>query len=163
SLGELTRSRHHKFGNTVFHLEPNVKDGPGGLRDYNITCWLALISAMDKLQRWPDAKMLVPHSSRRAIDSALQFQVSVRCFLHFRHGRHDNTLTWETQDEAAAAKIGVPDLETALTADWMRVYFRHARAVHRATEQMLQEIPAAWSSLSRHFESWRSRISTEDF
>src|SRR5215468_2046501 len=54
NLGELTRSRHHKFGNTVFHLEPNVKDGPGGLRDYNVTYWLALLSAMEKLQQWPD-------------------------------------------------------------------------------------------------------------
>ncbi|HYL69006.1 MAG TPA: hypothetical protein VEX69_07565, partial [Candidatus Limnocylindria bacterium] len=40
-LAELTRSRHAKFGRTVFHLEPNVKDGPGGLRDYNVACWLA--------------------------------------------------------------------------------------------------------------------------
>ena len=55
NLGEITRSRHHKFGNTVFHLEPNVKDGPGGLRDYNVACWLALISAMEKLKMWPDA------------------------------------------------------------------------------------------------------------
>src|SRR5713101_1777247 len=44
NLGEITRSRHHKFANTVFHLEPNVKDGPGGLRDYNVANWLALIS-----------------------------------------------------------------------------------------------------------------------
>ena len=35
--------------------------------------------------------------------------MSVRCFLHFRHGRHDNTLTWEAQDEAAARKIGASD------------------------------------------------------
>src|SRR5712692_6836532 len=52
NLGEITRSRHHKFANTVFHLEPNVKDGPGGLRDYNVANWLALISAMEKLKLW---------------------------------------------------------------------------------------------------------------
>src|SRR6202050_1840331 len=39
NLGEITRGRHHKFGNTVFHLEPNVKDGPGGLRDYSAANW----------------------------------------------------------------------------------------------------------------------------
>jgi GlnD PII-uridylyltransferase len=38
SLAEVTRSRHAKYGNTVFHLEPNVKDGPGGLRDDNVAC-----------------------------------------------------------------------------------------------------------------------------
>jgi [protein-PII] uridylyltransferase len=38
-LADLTRTRHAKFGETVFHLEPNVKDGPGGLRDYNVASW----------------------------------------------------------------------------------------------------------------------------
>jgi [protein-PII] uridylyltransferase len=163
NLGEITRSRHHKFGNTVFHLEPNVKDGPGGLRDYNVAHWLALISAMEKLRMWPEAKTLLPVSSRRALDAAIDFQMSVRCFLHFRHGRHDNTLTWEAQDEAAARTIGVVETEITTAADWMRVYFAHARAVHRASTQLLEEIPAARSSLSRQLQSWRSRVSTPDF
>jgi [protein-PII] uridylyltransferase len=163
NLGEITRSRHHKFGNTVFHLEPNVKDGPGGLRDYNVAHWLALISAMEKLRLWPEGKALLPVPSRRALDAALDFQMSVRCFLHFRHGRHDNTLTWEAQDAAAAKKIGVSDTEIATAADWMRVYFGHARSVHRVCSQLLEEIPAARSSLSRQLQSWRSRASTPDF
>ncbi len=163
NLGEITRSRHHKFGNTVFHLEPNVKDGPGGLRDYNVAYWLALISAMEKLRMWPDPKTLLPVSSRRALDAALDFQMSTRCFLHFRHGRHDNTLTWEAQDEAALRKIGASDTEIANAADWMRLYFGHARAVHRVSAQLLEEIPAAWSSVYRQFQSWRSRVSTPDF
>ncbi len=163
NLGEITRARHHKFGNTVFHLEPNVKDGPGGLRDYNVANWLALISAMEKLKVWPEAHTLLPVSSRRAFDAALDFQMSVRCFLHFRHGRHDNTLTWEAQDEAAARKIGASDLEIANAADWMRLYFGHVRGVHRVCNQLLEEIPAAWSSLHRQFQGWRSKVANEDF
>ena len=163
NLGEITRARHHKFANTVFHLEPNVKDGPGGLRDYNVANWLALISAMEKLKVWPDTKTLLPVSSRRALDAALDFQMSVRCFLHFRHGRHDNTLTWEAQDEAAARKIGASDLEITSAADWMRVYFGHVRSVHRVCNQLLEEIPAAWSSLYRQFQGWRSKVASDDF
>jgi [protein-PII] uridylyltransferase len=163
NLGDLTRARHHKFGNTVFHLEPNVKDGPGGLRDYNVANWLALISAMEKLKVWPDMKTLLPVSSRRAFDAALDFQMSVRCFLHFRHARHDNTLTWEMQDEAAARKIGTGDMEITNAADWMRVYFGHVRSVHRVCNQLLEEIPAAWSSLYRQLQGWRSRVPSEDF
>jgi len=163
NLGEITRARHHKFGNTVFHLEPNVKDGPGGLRDYSVANWLALISAMEKLKVWPDTSTLLPVSSRRALDAALDFQMSVRCFLHFRHGRHDNTLTWEAQDEAAARKIGASDGEIANAADWMRVYFGHVRNVHRVCTQLLEEIPAAWSSLYRQFQGWRSRVESDDF
>jgi [protein-PII] uridylyltransferase len=163
NLGEITRARHHKFANTVFHLEPNVKDGPGGLRDYNVANWLALISAMEKLKLWPDANTLLPVSSRRSLDAALDFQMSVRCFLHFRHGRHDNTLTWEAQDEAAARKIGASDAEISNAAEWMRVYFGHVRSVHRVCNQLLEEIPAAWSSLYRQFQGWRSRIASDDF
>lgn len=163
NLGELTRQRHHKYGNTVFHLEPNVKDGPGGLRDYNTASWLALISAIEKLKMWPDTKALLPVSSRRAFGAALDFQTAVRCFLHYRHGRDDNTLTWEAQDEAAARKIGVPDMEIANAADWMRVYFGHVRNVHRACTQLLEEIPAAWSSIYRQFQGWRNKIESQDF
>ena len=163
NLAEITRARHHKFGNTVFHLEPNVKDGPGGLRDYNVANWLALISAMEKLKVWPDDKTLLPVSSQRAFDAALDFQMSVRCFLHFRHGRHDNTLFWEAQDEAAARKIGVSDADITSAADWMRIYFGHVRSVHRVCNQLLEEIPAAWSSLYRQFQGWRSRVASDDF
>jgi [protein-PII] uridylyltransferase len=163
NLGEITRARHHKFGNTVFHLEPNVKDGPGGLRDYNVAHWLALISAMEKLKVWPDTSTLLPVSSRRTLDAALHFQMSVRCFLHFRHGRHDNTLTWEAQDEAAARKIGAGDADVTNAADWMRVYYGHVRSVHRVCTQLLEEIPAAWSSLYRQFQGWRSRVASDDF
>jgi [protein-PII] uridylyltransferase len=165
NLAELTRSRHHKFGNTVFHLEPNVKDGPGGLRDYNVTHWLALISAIEKLRVWPDPDSLLPASSRRAFEAALDFQMSVRCFLHFRNGRDDNMLSWDAQEEAATRKIGVRDshVEVANAADWMRIYFGHVRGVHRVCNQLLEEIPAAWSSLYRQFLGWRSKIASNDF
>ena len=163
SLAEVTRSRHAKYGNTVFHLEPNVKDGPGGLRDYNVSCWLSLISAMDKLRDWPDPKSLFPLSTRKQFDSALEFLMAVRCFLHFRQGRDDNLLLWESQDEAAARKIGTPDADITDAASWMRIYFGQARAVHRVCTQLLEEIPAAWSSLYRQFQHWRSRLSNADF
>ena len=163
SLAEVTRSRHAKYGNTVFHLEPNVKDGPGGLRDYNVACWLALISAMDKLRDWPEARTLFPVSTRKQLDSALEFLMSVRCFLHLRQGRDDNLLLWESQDDAAGRRIGTPDSEITDTAGWMRTYFGQARSVYRVCEQLLEEIPAAWSSLYRQFQHWRSRLSNADF
>jgi len=163
SLAEVTRTRHAKYGNTVFHLEPNVKDGPGGLRDFNVANWLALISAIDKLHDWPDPNALLPHSARRQFDSALDFLMAVRCFLHFRQGRDDNLLLWESQDETAARAIGTADHAVQTAADWMRIYFGHARDVYRVCTQLLDEIPAAWSSLYKQFQHWRSRISNADF
>src|SRR3984885_6128970 len=162
SLAGVTRERHGKFGHTVFHLEPNLKETPGGLRDCNVASWLALVSAMSKLGDWPDSSSLRA-PVRKQLEAALEFLMSARCFLHFRHGRDDNALSWEAQDEAAARRIGVTDSSELSAADWMRIYFGHARAVQRTVEQLLEEIPEAWSSLYRQFQSWRSRLSTPDF
>jgi [protein-PII] uridylyltransferase len=161
-LAEVTRTRHGKHGLTLYHLEPNLKEAPGGLRDYNVACWLALISAMDKLRVWPEASSFRA-PIREQMENALDFLMSARCFLHFRHGRDDNTLTWESQDEAAARRIGVAESEPLTAADWMRIYFGHARAVQRTVTQLLEEIPEAWSALYRQVQSWRSRISNADF
>lgn len=161
-LAEVTRARHAKFGNTVFHLEPNLKETPGGLRDYNVACWLALISTMSKLGDWPDSSSLRA-PVRKQLDAALEFLVAARCFLHFRNGRDDNALSWEAQDEAAALKIGAADSAPLTPADWMRIYFGHARSVQRTTLQLLDEIPEAWSSLRRQFQAFRSRQSSSDF
>ncbi|MGO9084989.1 MAG: [protein-PII] uridylyltransferase [Candidatus Sulfotelmatobacter sp.] len=161
-LAEVTRERHGKYGLTLYHLEPNLKEAPGGLRDYNVACWLALISAMDKLHDWPHASSLRA-PVRKQLEAALDFLIAARCFLHFRHGRDDNTLSWEAQDAAAARKIGAAGAEELSAADWMRIYFGHARAVRRTVTQLLEEIPEAWSALYRQVQSWRARLSTADF
>ncbi len=46
TLSEMTEARHHRFGNTIFHLEPNLKDGPGGLRDCHVSQWMGMILAL---------------------------------------------------------------------------------------------------------------------
>jgi [protein-PII] uridylyltransferase len=162
-LADVTRSRHEKFGNTVFHLEPDVKDTPGGLRDCNVALWLSLLSSMDKLHDWPDPKSLLSTSARKLFDPALDFLMSVRCFLHFRYGRDDNMLSWGAQEDAAKRGIGVDEARELGAADWMRIYFSHARSIHRTATQLLEEIPAAWSSLSRHFHNLRAPVSDADF
>ena len=162
-LADLTRTRYNKFGNTVFHLEPNVKDGPGGLRDYNLAHWLALIAAIEEQSTWPDEKSLLPPWLRHKFETALDFLMSVRCFLHIRHGRDDNTLAWNAQDEVAAARVGVPGSGPLSASEWMRVYFGHARLIHRVAVQLLDEFPAARPSLYRQFQNLRSRLSNAEF
>ncbi len=161
-LAGVTGERHGKFGHTVFHLEPNLKETPGGLRDCNVASWLALISAMGKLGDWPDVTSLRA-PVRKQMDSALEFLMAARCFLHFNHCRDDNALSWEAQDEAAARKIGVSEAADLTAADWMRIYFGHARAVQRTVMQLMEEIPESWSSLRRQFQGWRSKPSHPDF
>jgi len=162
-LTDLTHARYNKFGNTVFHLEPNVKDGPGGLRDYNLAQWLALIAAMEEQGAWPDAARLLPPWLGQRLDGALDFLMSARCYLHFRHGRDDNTLAWMAQDGAAERRVGVPGAGKLTPSDWMRIYYGHARLIPRVAQQLLEEFPAARPSLYRQFQNLRSRLSNAEF
>src|SRR6202021_299728 len=91
----LTRARHAKYGDTLFHLEPNIKECPGGLRDANVCGGLALLRGASGPEEDSD------------FAAALRFLAAVRCFLHFRHERDDNVLDWQAQDAAAAARVGL--------------------------------------------------------
>jgi [protein-PII] uridylyltransferase len=126
-LGQLTRDRYSKYGGTLFHLEPNIKDCPGGLRDTNVCSWVAkLVGARHEMDE-------------QEFQEAVAFLTSARCFLHWRHDRDDNVLDWLAQDAAAERAIGLPaamreagrGAKKIDAAYWMRVYFRHARLIER--------------------------------
>ncbi|MGH9679009.1 MAG: hypothetical protein ACRD4Y_03585, partial [Candidatus Acidiferrales bacterium] len=162
-LAEITRSRHRKFANTVFHLVPNVKEGPGGYLDYIMARWLAIMSAMVKQHAWPGPDHCFTPEVQPAMDSALAFFAAVRCFLHFREKRDANLLDWGSQDEAAVQAIGAPGDVFHDAIGWMRIYFEHTRAVEHISSQLLEEMPAAQSLFYRQLETWRTGFSDNDF
>jgi [protein-PII] uridylyltransferase len=149
-LLELTRSRYAKYGDTLFHLEPNIKDCPGGLRDVHVFGWMTKLggiaaSAQQKGVALADVAPLVDEGEfRKAVD----FLWLVRCFLHYRHERDDNTLDWQAQDAAAQTMVGMTGRKPkkADAAYWMRLYFRHARSVERRVGQILEELSTPSSS-----------------
>ena len=143
-LVTLTQDRHAKYGGTLFHLEPNIKDCPGGLRDVHVCWWIPKIqnnglATAGKQHR--NGKETIEGSDREEFQQAVEFLYRVRCFLHYRHERDDNTLDWQAQDAAAAAAVGLPGKEgRADAAYWMRLYFRHARSIERQVNQKLEEV-----------------------
>jgi [protein-PII] uridylyltransferase len=161
-LGEIARARHAKFGNTIFHLEPNLKDCPGGLRDYHLAVWFALLFHLKETKEWPRQRGGVFQSARGDAEAAFDFLAAARCFLHFRHGRDDNTLDWQSQDEAAANSIGLETRGTADPAYWMRTYYRHARIVYRRAALLMEHLPAP-VSFYRQFRRRRTPIAGTDF
>jgi [protein-PII] uridylyltransferase len=113
----LTRERHARYGNTLFHLEPNIKDCPGGLRDANVCGWLHMLGSVTAPAE--DAEF----------NDAMAFLTSARCFLHYRQQRDENTLDWQAQDGAAESRVGLHGSASPDAAAWMRSYFRHARII----------------------------------
>ncbi len=139
-LAKLTSERHAKFGDTLFHLEPNIKDCPGGLRDANVRHWLV---GLRTGKNAPTAGSAVATSpSAEVFQEAVAFLVAVRCFLHYRHERDDNALDWQAQDAAARHRIGLPrpGRGSVDAAYWMRTYFRHARVIEKC---LLREAESA--------------------
>ena len=160
-LAQLTSERHAKYGDTPFHLEPSIKDCPGGLRDVHVCAWLERLEDVGRGSGAAQAEGAnggMANSGlaggglardREEFRQAVGFLFTVRCFLHYRHERDDNTLDWHSQDAAAAMGIGMgarrleqladPAAEGVEAAYWMRLYFRHARSVERCLTQMLEE------------------------
>jgi [protein-PII] uridylyltransferase len=161
-LGEIARGRHAKFGNTIFHLEPNVKDCPGGLRDYHLAVWFALLFHLKETREWPKQRGGVFQSARGDAEAAFDFLAAARCFLHFRHGRDNNVLDWQSQDEAAAQSIGLETRGTADPAYWMRTYYRHARVIYRRAALLMESLPAP-VSFYKQFRRRRSPIAGTEF
>jgi [protein-PII] uridylyltransferase len=148
-LVELARHRHSKFNTTVYHLEPNIKEAPGGIRDIHLLHWLS---------------QLAPHYQTlrdfcNELEDAPQFLYTLRCFLHFQAGRDNNLLSFELQDEVARS---LPENPIA-PAEWMRLYFQHSRRVFQSSLRALECAEAQDTSLLRHFRDWRSRLSTSEF
>jgi [protein-PII] uridylyltransferase len=144
NLAQLTRDRHTKYAGTFYHLEPNVKDTPGGLRDYQLVCWLGQLreGAAD-----PSAELR----------EAYHFLARLRCYLHIQSGRDNNLLTFDAQD-ALADHWRLPG-----AAQWMREYYRHSRAIYRAAIRAVEAGEAQTSSLFAQFRDFRSRVSNAEF
>jgi [protein-PII] uridylyltransferase len=161
-VSESALIRHAKFANTIYHLEPNVKEGPGGLRDYNLGCWLALVSRFYRTRVWPDSESLFEERLRRELDSAFDFLISVRCFLHYQNGRDDNLLNWEAQDAAARMGVGINGRRLG-SSQWMREYFRNSRSIYGASLQLLEEAPVKKRSLRSRWLPRRPKAATSGF
>jgi [protein-PII] uridylyltransferase len=150
NLVRLTRERHAKYADTFYHLEPNVKETPGGLRDFQFIRW------MEQL-READTNRLTAPEAPDELRQAFRFLAGLRCALHLQAGRDQNQLTFDAQD-ALADNAGGKDV-----AALMRQYYRHARTVHRAALRSLELWDAQSSALFAQFVGWRSRLSNADF
>src|SRR6266852_2795854 len=150
-LHKLTLERLTRYGNTIFHLEPNVKDAPGGLRDYQAAVWLRQIGGEKREPLSSSA------TEEELASGAVNFLSAIRCFLHYSNARNDNTLTYELQARAAERSLGVTDGLPRDAAEWMRLYFRHARTLNRQLLRYLeQKAPAPQTFRQRLFNAARS-------
>jgi [protein-PII] uridylyltransferase len=136
-IAALAEGRRAKYQKTIYHLEPNVKDTPGALRDLQTTRWL---------------QALEPHEGIPDLGSAFDFLAGVRLRLHELAGRDQNALSFDAQESLSEHP-----------GELMREYYRHARLVDRAVRQACEACTEKPGTLLGRFHEWRSRLSTSEF
>lgn len=132
------QARHHKFHDTAYNLEPNIKEGPGGLRDIQMIGWVA--------KRHFDARTLhdlVEHgfltdSEYLSLLDGQNFLWHVRFALHSMTGRREDRLLFDYQ-RSLAEQMGYRDGEANLAVEQlMQRYYRTIQELRRLNEMLLQ-------------------------
>lgn len=121
--------RHRLMGNTRYVVEPNIKDGKGGLRDLNTLFWIGKYFYQVKTSHELVDKGVLTAAEYRHFSRAEDFLWAVRCHLHYVTGRAEEKLTFDVQPDLArrmgyAGRIGMLSVER-----FMKRYFLVAKDV----------------------------------
>jgi len=131
-------SRHHRFHDTGYNLEPNVKAGPGGLRDIHTIGWVAKRHfGAETLDELVDHGFLTARELRK-LRQAQAFLWKVRFGLHVITGRREDRLLFDHQIRLAKM-FGYEDATYTLAVEqFMQRYYRTVMDVSLLNEMLLQ-------------------------
>ncbi len=126
-------ARHLRFGDSRYMLEPNVKEGKGGLRDAHTLWWLAKVAYSLSSNNELVEKGLVSREEYRAFEQARIFLCKVRAHLHYIAGRPEERLTFDYQHRLAVAMgFAHPSINRSIER-FMRRYFGAVRTIGSST------------------------------
>ena len=135
--------RHAKQGDVRYVVEPNVKNGKGGLRDLQTIFWITKhIHGGISFEEVMNKGILTPHEYKVFIRAA-RFLWTVRCHLHFLTGRPEERISFDLQPELAK-RLGYEDRGERLGVErFMKRYFLAVRDVGGLTRIIAAKLEAA--------------------
>ncbi|MFZ5660407.1 MAG: [protein-PII] uridylyltransferase [Pseudomonadota bacterium] len=134
------RARHARFGDTAYNLEPNVKDGPGALRDLQVIEWVAKRHSGCLDLRCLSIAGIITREEYRTLIRARNFLWRLRAGLHYAAGRKEERLLFDYQYRLAE-ELGYQDTRESLAVEkLMKRYFRTLKEVSILTEMLLQTL-----------------------
>lgn len=159
--------RHQKTGAVRYRVEPNVKDGKGGLRDLNTLFWIARALAPESPLGARVLDDLLTARERRTFEEAFDFLWRTRAHLHRVAGRAEEKLTFDLQPEVARRMGWHGRGDEPAVERFMRRYFLNARDVGALTRAMSAKLEARHQkrtmSLSRLIPGRRRNLGVEGF
>ncbi len=135
--------RRAKWGHSYCLLEPNIKSGCGGLRDYQSLRWMAAVKF--RLNDISDlvGRGVITEAGCRQLKQAYDFLLRVRNELHYQQERKTDLLTRAMQP-SVAYQLGYVDRSLARRVErFMGDYFRHARCLHLMTRNIERRLALA--------------------
>lgn len=148
---EESAERHTRFGDSVYLLEPQLKEGEGGLRDLHTAMWLAKVKFKTNKLEELVVKGVINDRERREVEQARDFLWRVRNGLHFATRQHQDQLRFEYQD-ALAAELGFTDGEGLSALEkFMRAYYLAAACVNHFGEQIANRCAPEPTPVGRWF------------
>ncbi len=159
--------RYLKFNETAYNLEPNIKEGPGGLRDIQIIGWVAKRHFdVESLKELVGHNFLTPHEYEQ-LENGQKFLWKIRFALHVLCKRHEERLLFDYQRELAQ-QFGYTDCEGKLAVEcFMTDYYQTVMQLERLNEMLLQyfqeiiifsDVDAEPKKINRRFISYKGYI-----
>ncbi|MBI5847400.1 MAG: [protein-PII] uridylyltransferase [Nitrospirae bacterium] len=141
--------RHISTGDSIYLLEPHIKEGDGGLRDIHAVLWLARvvfrIKDIDGL-----GAILDRHDYKRFLD-AYDFMIQIRYCLHAESKRQNDILSFEYQ-RAVASRLGFRDSNKFSGAErMMRYYYLKGRIIKEISHAVMVQCSRQYAPLFRDF------------
>src|SRR6266550_386161 len=137
---EENRARHEQFGGSVYLLEPEVKEGEGGLRDIQTARWIAHARLKAKDLDALALNGVVGATDIAQLKESQDFLMRVRNELHFSTGRHQDQLTFEQQEKVSSA-LGFEGEGTLRGVEvFMRSYYLHAAQINRLSTLIVHRV-----------------------
>lgn len=156
------RSRHYKFHDTAYNLEPNVKEGPGGLRDIQMVGWVAKRHFGAETLHELVTHEFLTESEYESLTTGQSFLWQVRFALHILTGRREDRLLFDYQ-RTLAAQFGYSDDDANLAVEkFMKRYYRTIMDLSRLNEMLLElfqeailhaDAPRSITPINRRFQA----------
>jgi len=134
---EENQDRRRKYGSSVYLLEPNIKEGEGGLRDLHAALWTARIKFKASSLRDLVIKGVLNEEEAAAIEGAYDYLWKIRNELHFLATRKSDQILFEHQSKIAEFLGYEDDKRAPAVEQFMQDYYTHAAHVEHLSSSLI--------------------------